>query len=181
MHEAPHRLRNPSSKNRFPPPLGALGLLVAAALLTACSAAGARPSASPLFPDGPSPSGPTVAGPATASPRQSPTQGALSASEVIAHQVELDGTRITVAAGYWADGSIQLLSDVFMESYPPQVPRDQSLILRGKVPPTILAQLERAGPGYADVTWGWVTVTGILRAGSERVPPILELETIGVS
>lgn len=156
-----------------------LGLLVMAALLAACSAAGARPSTSPIFPEQPSPSGPVASGSPATSP--SPPRGALSASEVIARQVELDGRRITVEAGYWADGSIQLLSDVFMESYPPQVPRDQSLILRGKVPATILAQLEHAGPGYANVTWGWVTVTGIVHAGAERVPPILELETIGAS
>jgi len=144
-------------------------------VLAACSAAGGRPSATPLFPDQPGPSSSAVA-----TPRPSAT-GTLSASEAIARQLELDGQRVTVASGYWSDGSIQLLSDVMMESYPPQVPRDQSLILRGKVPATILAQLEHAGPGYADVTWGQVTVTGILHAGAARVPPILELETIGIS
>jgi hypothetical protein len=171
----------PSSVNRSRLPVAALGLPVVAMLLAACSLAGVRPSASPLFPEQPSPPAASAPGSAAPTPRPSSPAGVLSAGEAIARQDELDGRRITVEAGYWADGSIQLLSDLFMESYPPQVPRDQSLILRGRVPATILAQLEHAGPGYANVTWGWVTVTGILRAGAQRVPPILELETIGVS
>ncbi|MGZ6260214.1 MAG: hypothetical protein ACXWPO_04290 [Candidatus Limnocylindrales bacterium] len=155
---------------------GPVAALLALLLVGACSATGGHATSSPIFPVQPSPSAPGASVPG----RPSPT-GAISVGEAIARQVELDGRRVTVEAGYWSDGSVQLLSDVLLESYPPQVPRDASLILKGKVPATILGQLEHAAPGNADVTWGQVVVTGVLHAGSERVPPILDLETIGLS
>lgn len=171
----------PHRPHRLAPLLVALLLL--APMAAACSAVGGASSSPTSAPattasDTPAslpaaPSGSATALPATPSP-----SGAISVDEAIARQAELDGRRVTIAAGFWTDGTLQLLSDRFMESYPPQVSRTQSITVEGTVPAAVLARLEHAAPGYAQVTWGQVIASGVLRAGSEHVPPILDLESI---
>lgn len=94
---------------------------------------------------------------------------------------DLDGETVIVRSNYWSDGQGQYLSDIMMESYPPQIPKDQAVMLDGPMPADVLAGLTHADPSYADVTWGQVEVTGRVRAGDELRLEIVEVRVIGTS
>lgn len=87
---------------------------------------------------------------------------------------ELDGQTVTVRSSYWSNGEAQYLSDILMESYPPQIPVDMAVILDGEMPESVLELLNHADPGFATVTWGDVDVTGTVRVDGDNVR--LEIE-----
>ena len=62
---------------------------------------------------------------------------------------ELDGETVTVRSSYWSDGERQYLSDIMMESYPPQIPTDQAVILVGQLPAEVFDALNHADPSFA--------------------------------
>lgn len=92
---------------------------------------------------------------------------------------DLDGETVIVRSNYWSDGQGKYLSDIMMESYPPQIPRDQAVALDGQMPADVLDNLTHADPGFADVTWGQVEVTGRVHAGDELRLEIIEARIIG--
>ncbi|HEX2283031.1 MAG TPA: hypothetical protein VHG52_14830, partial [Thermomicrobiales bacterium] len=59
---------------------------------------------------------------------------------------ELDGETVTVRSNYWSNAEGQYLSDIMMESCPPQIPFDQAVILDGEVPQSVLDMLTTADP-----------------------------------
>jgi predicted small secreted protein len=78
---------------------------------------------------------------------------------------DLDGETVTVRSSYWSDGQTQYLSDIMMESYPPQIPVDQAVILVGELPSEVFDALNHADPSFAQITWGEVEITGRVVAG----------------
>lgn len=82
---------------------------------------------------------------------------------------DLDGEVVTVRSTYWSNENGQYLSDIMMESYPPQIPFDQAVILDGVVPDSVLDQLTTADPSFAAVTWGEVEVTGVVSVNGDEV------------
>jgi hypothetical protein len=90
---------------------------------------------------------------------------------------ELDGETVTVRSNYWSNEDGQYLSDIMMESYPPQIPFDQAVILDGEVPEPVLDMLTSAEPSFAQVTWGEVEVTGVVSVDGDEVH--LEITEIG--
>jgi hypothetical protein len=82
---------------------------------------------------------------------------------------ELQGTVVTVRSNYWNDGDRQYLSDIMMESYPPQIPFDQAVILLGDMPESVLELLNHAGEGLAPVVWGEVDITGEVSVEGDEV------------
>jgi hypothetical protein len=91
---------------------------------------------------------------------------------------ELDGETVTVRSSYWSDGETQYLSDIMMESYPPQIPVDQAVVLVGELPAEVLDALNHADPSFSQVTWGEVEITGRVLAGDEARLEIVEARVI---
>ena len=87
---------------------------------------------------------------------------------------ELDGETVTVRSSYWSDGETQYLSDILMESYPPQIPTDQAVILVGELPAEVFDALNHADPSFAQITWGEVEITGQVHADGELRLEIVE-------
>ncbi|MBA2452969.1 MAG: hypothetical protein H0V47_07345 [Chloroflexia bacterium] len=87
---------------------------------------------------------------------------------------DLDGETVTVRSSYWSDGQTQYLSDIMMESYPPQIPVDQAVILVGELPSEVFDALNHADPSFAQITWGEVEITGRVVAGEHVQLEIVE-------
>ena len=87
---------------------------------------------------------------------------------------DLDGETVTVRSSYWSDGQTQYLSDIMMESYPPQIPVDQAVILVGELPSEVFDALNHADPSFAQITWGDVEITGRVVAGEHVQLEIVE-------
>lgn len=82
---------------------------------------------------------------------------------------ELDGTVVSVRSNYWSDGDRQYLSDIMMESYPPQIPFDQAVVLHGDMPESVLELLNRAEESSPPVIWGEVDITGEVSINGDEV------------
>ena len=91
---------------------------------------------------------------------------------------DLDGETVTVRSNYWSDGETQYLSDIMMESYPPQIPKDQAVTLVGEMPADVLAGLDHAEPSFAPVTWGMVEITGQVHVDGELRLEIVEARLV---
>lgn len=87
---------------------------------------------------------------------------------------DLDGETVTVRSSYWSDGQTQYLSDIMMESYPPQIPVDQAVVLVGELPSEVFDALNHADPSFAQITWGEVEITGRVVAGAHVQLEIVE-------
>jgi hypothetical protein len=143
--------------------LTALWLVAVLALvLTAC----AGPTAT-------LPSAPTAPGPS------SNPGAAIDVDELLAAAAAKDGQVVRVTGNFLADeGSAQLCS-VLMESYPPQC--GGGVRLTGEVPADTLAALESTKePDLKKMWWGYVTVTGTLRAAGADGRPVIELSEISL-
>lgn len=93
----------------------------------------------------------------------------LNVTEVRERADELDGKTVTVRSSYWSNADGQYLSDIMMESYPPQIPFDHAIILTGDIPQEVLDQLDHAEAPYAEITWGLVEVTGELSVDGDEI------------
>jgi hypothetical protein len=93
----------------------------------------------------------------------------LNVESLRAQAASLDGQVVTVRSNYWSDGERQYLSDIMMESYPPQIPFDQSVILDGEMPESVLDMLTHADEPLAPVVWGEVDITGEVRVEGDEV------------
>lgn len=91
----------------------------------------------------------------------------------------LDGETVTVRSNYWTDGETQYLSDILMESYPPQIPVDQAVILSGELPSDVFDALTHADPSFAQVSWGEVEITGRVSSGEQVRLEISEARIVG--
>ena len=107
-----------------------------------------------------------------------PTNEVLNVEALRERASEVDGEVVTVRSNYWSNEDGQYLSDIMMESYPPQIPFDQAVILHGEVPESVLDMLTTAEPSFATVTWGEVDVTGEVSVDGEDVH--LEISDIAV-
>lgn len=92
---------------------------------------------------------------------------------------DLEGETVAVRSMYWSDGDTQYLSDILMESYPPQIPTDQAVILVGKMREDVLDTLNQADPSVAQITWGEVEVTGRVVVGEQVQLVIVEAWIVG--
>ena len=104
----------------------------------------------------------------TRTPSDEPVQ--VHSAESLREQAEeLDGTVVTVRSNYWSDGDRQYLSDILMESYPPQIPIDQAVVLHGEMPESMLEMLNRAEDAPSPVIWGEVDITGEVSIDGDEV------------
>jgi hypothetical protein len=104
----------------------------------------------------------------TSTPDNEPVE-ILNVERLRAQASELDGSVVTVRSNYWSDGERQYLSDILMESYPPQIPFDQAVILDGEMPDSVLEMLTHADASFAPVVWGEVDITGEVRVVGDEV------------
>lgn len=104
----------------------------------------------------------------TATPSDEPV--AVHSAESLREQAdELEGQVVTVRSSYWSDGERQYLSDILMESYPPQIPFDQAVVLNGEMPDSVLEQLNRADETSPAVVWGEVEIVGEVHVDGDAV------------
>ena len=82
---------------------------------------------------------------------------------------DLDGEVVTVRSNYWSNEDGQYLSDIMMESYPPQIPFDMAVVLDGNVPDPVLDMLTTAESPSPPVTWGEVEITGEVSVDGDEV------------
>lgn len=82
---------------------------------------------------------------------------------------DLDGQVVTVRSNYWSREDQQYLSDILMESYPPQIPFDLAVVLDGEMPESVLDLLTHADDVSPSVVWGEVDVTGEVRVDGDDV------------
>lgn len=101
-------------------------------------------------------------------------EGPIDVTTLREQAASLDGETVTVRSTYWSNGETQYLSDILMESYPPQIPTDQAIILLGEMPAEVLATLDQADPSFAQITWGEVEITGVVHAGEQVELEIVE-------
>lgn len=104
----------------------------------------------------------------TATPDDMPVE-ILTVESLRAQASALDGKVVTVRSNYWSDGERQYLSDIMMESYPPQIPFDQAVILIGEMPQSVLEMLNHADASFPPVVWGEVDITGEVRVDGDEV------------
>ncbi len=93
---------------------------------------------------------------------------------------EYDGKMVEVQGAFWSDGAEQYLTDVLMESYPPQISKTSAILLIGEIPTSVLDQLEHSEPPFGDVIWGSVIVTGLVQLDSETGRASLDVHSIEV-
>lgn len=136
--------------------------LALAVVVAACGTGAASPAA-------PSP-------PATA---PSPPATAID-TDALLGDASLDGRSVRVAGFFLATGDVASLCSVVLESYPPQC-GGGTVRITGEVPADVIAALDRTNdPALAQATWGWVEVTGTLRAAGPSGAPTIELASIRV-
>ena len=128
----------------------ALVMIILLLLLTACGS-----------------NGDTAADP-TSTPDDTPVE-ILSVESLREQAAELDGQVVTVRSNYWSRDDSQYLSDIMMESYPPQIPFDLAVILDGEMPESVLDLLTSADDVSPAVVWGEVDVTGEVRVDGDDV------------
>ena len=104
----------------------------------------------------------------TSTPDDTPV-GILNVENLRAQAADLDGTQVTVRSNYWSDGERQYLSDIMMESYPPQIPFNQSVVLDGDIPEAVLEMMTHAEDSFAPIVWGEVEITGEVRVDGDEV------------
>ena len=124
---------------------------------------------------------PTTQAPASppgSAPAPSPGLGALDPDALMAAAGDLDGQAVRVAGFFLATGDTARLCSVVLESYPPQC-GGATIRLTGQVPAGVLDGLDKTTePGLTQATWGWVNVTGTVRASGPDGLPVLEIATI---
>jgi hypothetical protein len=98
-----------------------------------------------------------------------PTNVVMDVEGLRERAAELDGETVTVRAYYWSNADAQYLSDILMESYPPQIPYDLAVILNGEMPEPVLEMLNHADSAFAPIVWGEVEVTGTVRVDGDDV------------
>lgn len=108
-----------------------------------------------------------------------PQDDPIDATTLRERASELDGETVTVRSSYWSDGKRRYLSDIMMESYPPQIPVDQAVVLVGELPAEVLDALNHSDPSFAQVTWGEIEITGRVQAGDELRLEIVEARIVG--
>jgi hypothetical protein len=104
----------------------------------------------------------------TSTPDDTPVE-ILNVERLREQAAELDGQIVNVRSSYWSNGEQQYLSDIMMESYPPQIPFDLAVILDGEMPESVLDLLTRADDVSPQVVWGEVDITGEVHADGEDV------------
>jgi hypothetical protein len=104
----------------------------------------------------------------TATPDDTPVE-ILNIGSLREQADSLDGQVVTVRSNYWSDGDRQYLSDIMMESYPPQIPFDQAVILDGEMPESVMDMLTHADDAFSPVIWGEVDITGQVRVEGDEV------------
>ena len=104
----------------------------------------------------------------TSTPSGTP-QEVLNVESLREQAADLDGQVVTVRSNYWSDGDRQYLSDIMMESYPPQIPFDMAVILEGDFPESVLDLLTRADDVSPAIVWGEVDITGEVRVDGDEV------------
>jgi len=104
----------------------------------------------------------------TATPDDTPVE-ILNVESLRDQAASLDGRVVTVRSSYWSDGERQYLSDIMMDSYPPQIPFDRAVILEGEMPESVLDMLTHADESFAPIIWGEVDITGEVHVDGDEV------------
>jgi hypothetical protein len=83
----------------------------------------------------------------------------------IANKADMDGKRVAIRGFLLIEPAGARLCGLVLESYPPQC-GGATIVVRGGIPPVILAQLDSSTdePGLNPATWGDVVVTGTFHA-----------------
>ena len=101
----------------------------------------------------------------------------MTLTELVEDAAAYDGKRVIVSGSFVGTPQGQVLSELLLESYPPQA-GGATIELAGQLPQEVLDVLESTSdePDLVPVTWGQVEVIGTFRAEAGA----LEVEQIRV-